>query len=130
MATVLVVVADVRPHEPDQMALAEDHDVREELAPTAADPALGGSVLPRTAKRNTERSATVPALTMTNDWPTLATIREAPPRRLDRRVRAVGAGALSSVPSLVAAERGFQSRGRLGADTSPATHGRRESRER
>ena len=37
------------------MALAEDHDVREELAPTAADPALGGSVLPRTAKRNTDR---------------------------------------------------------------------------
>ncbi len=37
------------------MALAEDHDVREELAPTAADPALGGSVLPWTAKRNADR---------------------------------------------------------------------------
>ena len=57
---------------------------------------------------------------------TLATIREAPPRRLDRCLRAVGAGALSSAPSLVAAARGFQSRGRLGADTPPATHGRRE----
>ena len=45
------------------MALAEDHDVREELAPTAADPALGGSVLPRTAKPGQEiplREAGIP----------------------------------------------------------------------
>ncbi len=33
------------------MALAQNYDVLEELAPTAADPALGGSVLPRTAIR-------------------------------------------------------------------------------
>ena len=49
MATVLVVVADVRPDEANEMTLAEDHDVLEELSTAAADPALGGSVLPRTA---------------------------------------------------------------------------------
>jgi hypothetical protein len=49
VATVLVVVADVRPDEANEMTLAEDHDVLEELSTAAADPALGGSVLPRTA---------------------------------------------------------------------------------
>ncbi len=32
MTTILVVVADVCPHEPDEMALAEDYDMLEELA--------------------------------------------------------------------------------------------------
>ncbi len=31
------------------MTLAEDHDALKELSTAAADPALGGSVLPRTA---------------------------------------------------------------------------------
>ena len=47
MTTILVVVADVCPHEPDEMALAEDYDMLEELATTISDPALGGTVLPR-----------------------------------------------------------------------------------
>ncbi len=47
MATVLVIVGDVSSHESDEMTLAQNYDVLEELAPTAADPALGGSVLPR-----------------------------------------------------------------------------------
>ncbi|GEM_PF-6838370 len=49
MAAVLVIVGDVSSHESDEMALA--YDVLEELAPTAADPALGGSILPRAAIR-------------------------------------------------------------------------------
>ena len=47
MTTVLVIVSDVSSHGSDEMALAQNYDVLEELAPTAADPALGGSVLPR-----------------------------------------------------------------------------------
>ena len=53
MATILVVVADVRPHKPDQMALAKEHDVREELAPAVSDPAFCGSILPGAAKGRT-----------------------------------------------------------------------------
>jgi len=49
MATVLVIVGDVSSHESDEMALAENHNVLQELAPTAPNPALSGSVLPRTA---------------------------------------------------------------------------------
>lgn len=44
-----MVVADVRPHELYEMALAENHNVLEELAPAAADPSFGGPVLPRAA---------------------------------------------------------------------------------
>ena len=55
MATVLVIVSDVSSHESDEMALAQNYDVIEELAPTAADPALGGSVLPRAAIRGANR---------------------------------------------------------------------------
>lgn len=40
-----MVVADVRAHEPDEMSLAENHDVVEELATAGPDPALSGSVL-------------------------------------------------------------------------------------
>jgi hypothetical protein len=49
VASIFVVIADVRPNESDEMPFAQDHDVIEELAPAAGDPALGGSVLPRTA---------------------------------------------------------------------------------
>ncbi len=53
MATVLVIVGDVSSHESDEMTLAQNYDALEELAPTAADPALGGSVLPRALIRGT-----------------------------------------------------------------------------
>ena len=50
MATVLMVIADVLAHEPDEMSFAEDHDVLEQLATTTQDPTLGGAVLPRASK--------------------------------------------------------------------------------
>ena len=40
VATVLVIVADVSLHEPDEMTCAENHDVLKELATAAADPVL------------------------------------------------------------------------------------------
>ncbi len=46
------VVADVEPHEPDQMTFAKDHDMLEELPTTAPDPALRCAVLPGTAMRD------------------------------------------------------------------------------
>ncbi len=46
VATVLVIVADVSSHEPDEMTCAENHDVLKELATAAADPPLRSSVLP------------------------------------------------------------------------------------
>ena len=55
METVLVIVGDVRSHKSDEMTLTENHDVLEELSTTASDPALGGSVLPWTAKRSANR---------------------------------------------------------------------------
>jgi len=55
MATILVIVAGVRPHEANEMTLAKDDYVIEELAPTAADPALGCPVLPRAPIRNANR---------------------------------------------------------------------------
>ena len=55
MATVLVVVVDVQTREADKMALAQNYDVLEELAPTAPNPALSGSVLLRTPIRNANR---------------------------------------------------------------------------
>ncbi len=42
--------------------------------------------------------------------------------------RALAAGALSSAPSLAAAERGFRSQGRLGAEISLGSHGHLERR--
>ena len=62
MASIFVVIADVRPNQTNEMTLAEDHDVIEELAPAAADPALGRSVLPRTAVGN--RTGFVPIALM------------------------------------------------------------------
>ena len=49
MAAVLVVVADIQAHKPDEMLFAEDDDVFEELPAAAADPAFSRSVLLRTA---------------------------------------------------------------------------------
>ena len=40
VATVLMIVADVSSHEPDEMTCAENHDVLKELATAAADPVL------------------------------------------------------------------------------------------
>ena len=40
VATVLMIVADVSSHEPDEMTCAENHDVLKELATAAADPPL------------------------------------------------------------------------------------------
>ena len=40
VATVLVIVADVSLHEPDEMTCAENHDVLKEFATAAADPVL------------------------------------------------------------------------------------------
>ena len=45
MAAIFVVVANVGPYEANEMTLAEDDYVLEELATTAADPALGKQVL-------------------------------------------------------------------------------------
>ena len=52
VATVLMIVADVSSHEPDEMTRAENHDVLKELATAAADPPLRSSVLPWAAKRS------------------------------------------------------------------------------
>ena len=52
VATVLMIVADVSSHEPDEMTCAENHHVLKELATAAADPPLRGSVLPWAAKRS------------------------------------------------------------------------------
>ena len=42
------------------MALAEDHDVREELAPAVSDPAFCGSILPGEGLRKDVRTGFVP----------------------------------------------------------------------
>ena len=55
MATV-VVVGDVAPYEPDEMALAEDDDMLENLAAAAPDPTLGGSVLPKGCETKYEQA--------------------------------------------------------------------------
>ena len=52
VATVLMIVADVSSHEPDEMTCTENHDVLKELATAVADPPLRGSVLPWAAKRS------------------------------------------------------------------------------
>ncbi len=48
-----MVVRDVRTHEPDEMPLAEDNDVLEQLSATTQDPAFGSSILPRAPVRDT-----------------------------------------------------------------------------
>ena len=52
VAAVLMVVADVGPHQPDQMTFAKDHDMLEELPTTAPDPAFRCAVLPGAAIRD------------------------------------------------------------------------------
>ncbi len=49
VAAVCVVVGDIRSDKPNKMAPAEDDDVLEEFAASAADPAFRHWVLPRTA---------------------------------------------------------------------------------
>ena len=58
MATIFVVIADIGPYEANEMTLAEDDYVLEELSATAADPAFSRSVLPRTAIGDTEPGQT------------------------------------------------------------------------
>ena len=53
MATIFVVVVDVQTYETNEMPLAEDHDMLEQLSTTTQDPALGDSVLPGTPIRGT-----------------------------------------------------------------------------
>jgi hypothetical protein len=40
MRAILVIILDVGTYQPNEMAVAENHDVFEELPPTAADPAF------------------------------------------------------------------------------------------
>ncbi len=58
MAAVLVALADVQGHEPDEMPFAEDDDVFEHLSAAVPDPAFSGSVLPRTAIGDANRLCT------------------------------------------------------------------------
>ena len=46
-----MVVGDVRPNQPSEVALPQDDDVIEELSATAPDPALRDRVLPGTSIR-------------------------------------------------------------------------------
>ena len=55
MAAIFVVVAYVGTHESNELTVAEDEYVLEELSTTATDPALSGPVLPRTAVRDANR---------------------------------------------------------------------------
>ena len=52
MTTILVIVVDVQTCEPDEMPLAKDDHVLEELAPTVPDPPFSGAVLPWASKRS------------------------------------------------------------------------------
>jgi len=49
VTAIFLIVAEVIPYKPGEMPFAKDDDVLEELSTAAADPALGGSVLPWTA---------------------------------------------------------------------------------
>ena len=50
MTTVFMIVDDVGPHKADEMPLAKDDDVLEEVATTTQDPTFGGPVLPWTVE--------------------------------------------------------------------------------
>ena len=67
VATVLVIVADVSSHEPDEMTCAENHDVLKELATAAADPPLRSSVLPWAVLPPS--SVATPCLNASVSWP-------------------------------------------------------------
>ena len=54
VATVLMIVADVSSHEPDEMTCTENHDVLKELATAAADP-FGQEIRPSLRSRGTTR---------------------------------------------------------------------------
>ena len=51
MTTVLVVVTEIRAHEPHEVPLAKDDDVFKNLASTISDPAFCRSILPRASIR-------------------------------------------------------------------------------
>ena len=51
MRTILMMVLEVGTYQSNEVAFAEDHDVLEEFAPAAADPAFGHRILPRTPVR-------------------------------------------------------------------------------
>jgi len=55
MSPVLVVVADIVRKEPHQVALVESDDVVQQIAATTLDPPFRCSILPRTAKRGSNR---------------------------------------------------------------------------
>ena len=57
MSTVLVVVANVFGKQPLQMALVQNDHMIEQIPPATALPALGDSILPRTAERSANRLA-------------------------------------------------------------------------
>ena len=50
MGAILVVVADVRSKQPLQMRFIDGNHMIEQFAATAADPALGNTILPRTGR--------------------------------------------------------------------------------
>ena len=65
MATIFVVIADIGPYEANEMTLAEDDYVLEELSTTAADPALGRPVLPRAAVGDANRLCAIALMNST-----------------------------------------------------------------
>src|SRR6267378_4345227 len=50
MSPVLVIVVQVRRHQPFEMALIQDNHVVQQVASATSHPALSNTVLPRTAK--------------------------------------------------------------------------------
>jgi hypothetical protein len=57
MSPVLVVITNVVLQQPSQVSLIQNNHVIEQVAPYAANPALGNAVLPRTAKCGANRLA-------------------------------------------------------------------------
>src|ERR1035437_4321284 len=57
MSPVLVVITDVLSQQPSQVPLIENDHVIEQVPPRTANPALGNSVLPRTAECGANRLA-------------------------------------------------------------------------
>jgi hypothetical protein len=55
MRAILVIVLEVGTHQPNEMVFVENHYLLEELPPTAADPAFGHQILPRTPVRRSRR---------------------------------------------------------------------------
>ena len=49
MATIFLVVVNVRAHKPDKMMPVKDDHMVEQFSSAAADPSLSDTILPRTA---------------------------------------------------------------------------------